>query len=70
MGLDEEGETTQVAIELWIATDLNYPARTLMTVSVTDDQGNEGKATVPVDIFDVNTDITIEPQEGAQGTPP
>ncbi len=70
MGLDEEGETTQVAIELWIATDLNYPARTLMTVSVTDDQGSEGKATVPVDIFDVNTDITIEPPEGAQGTPP
>ncbi len=69
LGTEEEGEVIEVVIELWIATDLNYPARALMTISGTDAQGREGKATIQIDAFDVNTDITIELPEGAEAAP-
>lgn len=69
MALGAEGEVIEVVIELWIATDLNYSARALMTISGTDAQGREGKATIQIDVFDVNTDITIELPEGAEAAP-
>ncbi len=66
MELGEEGEVVDITVEVWIAADLNYPARALITIFGPEDQG---KATIQIDVFDANTDIAIEPPEGAEAAP-